>query len=339
MSPRERFLSAIAGEKVDRLPTQISFTPLAAEQAAAWLGVAVGDLPFALGNHVLDVFVNPIARVEGTTSFDLWGIGWDNTVNDGFQIDVHPLADRSQIAAYRFPDPDDPRFYADIAERIARNRAHHALLADVGFTLWERYYLLRGFEQAMEDLVLDPPLVEDLLDRILEVQSGVARNLVRLGIDVGYTGDDFGSQRGLLFSPATWRRFFRPRYQQLWGVFSSAGVPVCHHSCGDVRPIIGEMLDIGLDLLCPVQTQAMPPDQLADQWGDRLSFWGGISTQSVLPFGTPADVLAHIAHCKATLGRSGRYLIGPSHDMTSDVPRANFFAMLEGMEVQPQSVS
>lgn len=339
MSPRQRMLSAITGERLDRLPTQISFTPLAAEQAAGWLNVTVSDLPFVLGNHVVDVFVNPIERVEGSTSFDLWGVGWDNAVNDGFQINVHPLAVGEHLSGYRFPDPNDDRFYTDIAEQIARNNGHCAIFADIGFTLWERYYLLRGFEQAMEDLALNPLLVEDLLDQILEVQAGIARNLTRLRIDVGYTGDDFGSQRGLLFSPTTWQRFFKPRYQELWAVFSTVGVPVCHHSCGDVRSILSEMADIGLDMLCPVQTDVMPPEELADKWGDQMAFWGGISTQNVLPLGAPADVLAHIAHCKATLGRHNRYLIGPSHDITSDVPHGNFFAMLEGMEVEPQSVS
>jgi uroporphyrinogen decarboxylase len=334
MSPRERCLAAIAGHSVDRLPTQITFTPMAAEKVASWLAVSVADLPEALGNHLASAFVNPIARIEGDTSFDLWRVGWDNTINDGFQVNVHPLADLAQLPRYRFPDPDDPRFCTEISAGIARNQGQRAMMADIGFTLWERYYLLRGFTQAMEDLVTAPALVEDLLDRILEVQMGVARNLCGLGIDIGYTGDDFGSQRGLLFSPEMWARYFRDRYRKLWGVFRAAGLLVCHHSCGDVRPIIGEMIAAGLDLLCPVQTQAMPPEELAERWGDDLAFWGGISTQSVLPRGTPVEVLAHIAHLRQTLGRNGRYVLGPSHDMTSDVPKESFFAMLEGMGVE-----
>lgn len=339
MRPRERCLLALKGEKTDCLPTQISFTPLAAQQAASWLGVAVPDLPLVLGNHVLDILIDPRASVEGRTSFDLWGVGWDSTINDGFAIDVHPLADWEALTDYRFPDPDDPRFYTEISEITVRNAGEFAVFADIGFTLWERYYLLRGFEQAMEDLVAEPALVEDVLDNILAVWVGISRNLLALGIDVGYTGDDFGSQRGLLFSPEAWRRFFRPRYEKLWGMFAAAGVPVCHHSCGDVRAIIGEMAEIGLDILCPVQAQAMPLKELADRWGDRLAFWGGICTQKVLPFGSPRDVLAHIEYCKQTLGRRNRYLLGPSHDLTSDVSRDNFFAMLEGMEIEPKPLS
>ncbi|MCJ7751595.1 MAG: hypothetical protein MUQ65_10960, partial [Armatimonadetes bacterium] len=161
MSPRERLLAAVAGRQVDHLPTQVTFTPLAAEHAASWLGVAVSDLHSALGNHILDVFIDPRERTEGSTSFDLWGVGWDSTINDGFRIDVHPLAELDALSRYRMPDPDDGRFYTEIQRVVAENGGHCVVFADIGFTLWERYYLLRGFEQAMEDLVTDPVLVED----------------------------------------------------------------------------------------------------------------------------------------------------------------------------------
>jgi uroporphyrinogen decarboxylase len=336
MGNRERCLAAIRGDRTDRVPTHVSFTPAAAEQAAGWLRVAASDLPQVLDNHLITCFVRAIDRTEGNADFDLWGVGWDNTINDGFQIHVHPLAEMGAVSAYRCPDPDDPRLYAEVSRVVGENDGRLAVFGDMGFTLWERYYLLRGFEQAMEDLLTEPALVDDLLDQITETMCGIAAHLVRAGIDVGYTGDDFGSQRGLLFSPAVWRRFLRPRYERLWSIFRSANMPVCHHSCGDVRAILDEMADIGLDLLCPVQTQAMPADELANRWGHRLAFWGGISTQGVLPFGTREQILAHIQECRDTLGRRGRYILGPSHDMTSDVPRDNFFAMLEGMQIEPK---
>ncbi|MGQ9524219.1 MAG: uroporphyrinogen decarboxylase family protein [Armatimonadota bacterium] len=328
MTPRKRLLCAIAGRPTDDLPTQIEFTPLAAQQAARWLGVSVHDLPDVLGNHSLGLGVTGFVRSEGSTDFDAWGIGWDNTINDGFQVHVHPLTDLSELPSYSFPDPDDPRLYSGMEQAIADNAKHRAVSGQIGFCLWERYYLLRGFQNAVEDLITQPSLVEDMLDRILEVQAGIARNLVSLGIDIGYTGDDFGSQRGLLFSPELWRRYLKPRYRTLWGVFKNAGLPVVHHSCGDVRAILDDMIEIGLDVLNPVQTQAMPPDELADRWGDRLAFWGGICTQHVLPFGNPAEVEQHIAHCRATLGGRGRWVMGPSHAITSDVPRENFTALL-----------
>lgn len=336
MTPRERLLRALRGEPVDRLPTEIGFTPMAAEQAARWLGVAVADLGDVLDNHLLALAPQDVVRVEGPTNYDIWGIGWDNTINDGFQVQVNPLADLASLRTYRFPDPDDDRLYAGMEDAISENGGRRAVVGSIGFCLWERYYLLRGFEQAMEDLAAEPSLVEDLLERILQVQMGVARNFVAIGVDVGYTGDDFGSQRGLLFSPATWRRYIKPRYAKLWGVFRDAGLPVVHHSCGDVRAILDDMLEIGLDMLNPVQTHAMPPQELADRWGDRLAFAGGICTQKVLPFGTPSEVVEHVALCKRTLGRRGRYLMGPSHALTSDVPEANFRAMLDAMGVVPR---
>jgi uroporphyrinogen decarboxylase len=331
MSPRERTLAALAGRGVDRLPTQVDFTPLAARQAAQWLGVEVEALPYVLDNHLLFMAPREDFRVQGDTTFDAWGVGWDNTINDGFQINVHPLADMKDLGEYRFPDPDDERLYEGLSALVAADDGRRAVVGGIGFCLWERYYCLRGFEQAMEDLVSEPSLVEDVLDRILDVQCGVARNLIALGADVGYTGDDFGSQTGLLFSPGTWKRFFQPRYRVLWGVFREAGLPVAHHSCGDVRAILDDMISTGLDVLNPVQTQAMPCEELAARWGDRLAFWGGICTQRVLPFGTPEEVRDYVELCRGTLGRHGRCVLGPSHAVTSDVPRANFLAMLDAL--------
>ncbi len=95
------------------------------------------------------------------------------------------------------------------------------------------------------------------------------------------------------------------------------------------------MVEIGLDLLNPVQTHAMPPEELAERWGARIGFWGGICTQSVLPFGTPAEVKQFVKRCSATLGAGGRWIAGPSHALTSDVPRENFFALLDALEIEP----
>lgn len=333
MTSRERVLASLRAEVVDRLPTYVSFTPLAAEQAAGWLGVAVEELPRVLGNDLLCLMLHDHVYDAGTTSFDIWGVGWDNAINDGFQVDVHPLADIAALATYRFPDPDDPRLYAGFAETIARNNGELAVFFGNSWCLWERFYLLRGYEQAMEDLACEPALVEDLLDRIVEIQLRIVRNVLALGIDIAHAGDDFGAQRGLLFSPDTWRRLVKPRYARYWGAIKQAGAWVSHHSCGDVRSILDDMAEIGLDILTPVQTQAMPPEELADRWGDRLAFWGGICTQHVLPYGTPDDVRAHITRCRTTLARHNRWLQSPSHDLTSDVPRENFFAMLEGMGI------
>lgn len=334
ITPRERVLRAVRRQPADRLPTQITFTPLAAAQAAHWLGVEPAALPGVLGNHIEGVGINDIVRVEGDTSFDIWGIGWDNTINDGFQVNVNPLADLGDLQSYTFPDPDDPALYRGLQARIASNEQGRAMVGSMGFCLWEKYYLLRGFQSAMEDLVREPALVEDLLEHILAVQLAVARNLASLRIDAGHTGDDFGSQRGLLFSPVLWRKLLKPRYERLWSVFKSAGLPVIHHSCGDIRDILDDLIDIGLDVLNPVQTHAMPPEELASRWGDRLSFYGGICTQRVLPHATPDEVRAFIECLRATLGRRGGWIMGPSHDATSDMPRENFFAMLEAMGVR-----
>ncbi|MEK7767667.1 MAG: uroporphyrinogen decarboxylase family protein, partial [bacterium] len=185
------------------------------------------------------------------------------------------------------------------------------------------------------DLLEEPALVEDILERIVAVDVGILERLAELGVDWLHTGDDFGAQRGLQYSVATWRKFFRPRYARIWGVAAAAGLPQSHHSCGDVRPILDDLVEIGLGMLNPVQTNAMPPEELADRWGERLAFWGGLDTQHVLPFGSPAEVRAFVDRCRATLGRRARWFIAPSHTITSEVGRESFFALLDALELVP----
>lgn len=167
---------------------------------------------------------------------------------------------------------------------------------------------------------------------ILEYQIAIAKRFVKLGVDGGYTGDDFGSQNGLLFSPEIWREVFKPRYKKLWGVFKEAGRPVFHHSCGDIRKILPDMIEIGLDVLNPIQPQAMPIEELADKYGKNLTFWGGISVQKTLPFGTKGEVEKEIYESIQVLGRYNKYIVGPSHDMTSDISMENFDAMINSIQ-------
>lgn len=335
MTPRERVLGVLHGRPVDRFPVQLDFTPAAAAMVRGWLG---GRDPWSLDQHVLTVGLNDgRVRMDGTVAYDRWGVGWDMTSADGVRIARNPLADLADLKSYRFPDPDDSGWTEGLAERISRNGGKLAVVGSLGFCLWERYWVLRGFERAMEDLLEEPALVEDVLDRIVAVNTVLLKRLAALGVDWLHTGDDFGAQRGLQYSTETWRRFFKPRYARLWAVAREAGLPQSHHSCGDVRSILDDLAEIGLNMLNPVQTRAMPPEELSDRWGDRLAFWGGVCTQHVLPFESPAGIRAYLDRCRATLGRRDRWLIAPSHTITSEVPRASFFALLEALRIEPVS--
>jgi len=180
------------------------------------------------------------------------------------------------------------------------------------------------------DLVLKPAFVEELLERITDVQVALARRFVALGVDGGYFGDDYGAQRGMLFSPKMWRALFKPRLARMFAVFREAGLPIILHSDGDISAILPDLVEIGMTMLNPVQPEVLDHAWLRQAFGDRLAFYGGLSQQTVLSRGKPADVRAAVAECVRTLAADGTgLLIGPSHRMTSEVPLENVNAMLD----------
>ena len=150
------------------------------------------------------------------------------------------------------------------------------------------------------------------------------------GVDGGYFGDDYGAQRSLLFSPKLWRQMIKPRLARMFAVFRQAGLPVILHSDGDIWPILPDLVDIGLTCLNPVQPEVLNHERLFREFGKHLSFYGGISTQEVLPKVSPAEVRAATLACVRELAPDGTGLIlGPSHRMQSDIPAVNVAAMLE----------
>ena len=192
--------------------------------------------------------------------------------------------------------------------------------------LFERACWLRGMENFLLDLAADRPFAEWLLDRITDYQVAVAQRCIAAGVDCGRTGDDWGTQRGMLFSPTLWRALIRPRLARVWAVYQEAGLPVLHHSCGDIQPIIGDLVEMGLTILHPLQAM-MPRAALKAAYGDRLVFYGGIDCQGVVPVGTPEEVRAEAREAIRTLGARGGVVIGLTHTLTSETPLENVWAL------------
>jgi len=328
---KERVIRTLARQPVNYLPTYITFTQKMYSKMAKYFGVRPEDLYFYLDNHIIQVGLSEPVRIVGSVKYDSWGIGWD-LESEGFLIRHYPLMEDDAWVHYRFPDPSAPGLMDKAIDVVRRYGDEYFIISDQGFLLWERAWCLRGFEQTLIDFIEDPARVEDLLDRITEYQIAVAQRFIKARVDGGYTGDDYGTQRGLLFSPDTWRHFIKPRLARIWKVYKDAGLPVFHHSCGDVRPIIPDMIEIGLDVLMPIQPQAMPLEELKEEYGDRLAFLGGICTQKVLPFSSPEEIRREVSRVIDFMGRGGGYIIGPSHDITSDVPVENVLALLETLD-------
>ena len=274
---------------------------------------------------------------------DIWGVTWRQAhYDDGcyyWELAGHPLAEATiaDLDRYPWPNPLDAGYTAGLEER-ARDLyegSEYAIMADGGFkSFWELAYSLRGLEQLLIDLVLNPQFVTALLDKILEINlKGTGKFLDKAGkyITVFRTADDLASQQGCLFSPRVYRTLLKPYYKQYIDfVKSKTDASVFYHSCGNVTAFIDDLIEIGVDALNPVQVTALGDTKaLKARFGDRISFWGGIDTQRVLPLGTPEEVEAEVRLRIRDLAPGGGYIVGSVHNIQPDVPTANIVAMAE----------
>jgi uroporphyrinogen decarboxylase len=354
MKPRERVLAALNHQKPDRCPMQISFTPEFARRLEQDLrlkglkehnphgGGNLYELERALQEDMLLTSVgwaNSYYQEDGSYT-DEWGVGWSSigyTTPFGqgryTEISRHPLADDSAIEAYRAPDPRRPELYAAARRMIADFRANYWIVGVTVTTIFETAWALRGLDRLLMDFLLQPELAERILDIPFNYHLEAARRLVELGVDMIWTGDDMGAQQAMQISPQMWRRFFRPRMARLFSELKALNpaLKIAYHSDGYIEPIIPDLIEIGMDVLNPVQPACMDPAALKKKYGRRLCFWGSIDEQNTLPFGTPEDVSREVLARLRTLGADGGLVIGPTHHVQLDTPMANFWAMVNAI--------
>ncbi len=345
LTHKERIQRAIRREPVDRVPTQVNYTHAMGEKLAAHLGVPLDRLPVRMDNHLVrldppDAVRPPCSRrvsEDGRVAYDWWGAGW-STEEEGYFLVDPPLAGATALEGFSWPDPHAPHLLDETAQFLARYGDQHFCAPNFGFCLFERAWSLRGFEAFLMDLALNPTFVEDLLERITDIQVTLARRFVALGVDGGYFGDDYGMQKNLLFSPKTWRALFKPRLARMFAVFREAGLPVILHSDGDIAAILPDLVEIGMTVLNPVQPEVLDHAWLQRTFGSHLAYYGGVSTQTVLPHGTLAEVRAAVDECVQTLAPDGTgLLLGPSHRLMTDIPLENVDALLAAFAASGES--
>ena len=323
---KKRVLDAVNRISQDVLPTQIDYTPEMKVKIKKLLDIKDNEVDEKLDNHIKYLPLNDIVKIdkENGVKYDVWGIGWDQIPTEGFHIKHHPLFKSSNLTEYKFPEPTD-ELLSIIKERGRRERDNYFLLSLQDFTLFERCWCLRGYEKVLMDMYYREKEINYLLDGITDFNVEMSKKIVKLGIVDGLrTGDDVGTQRGMVISPEMFRKFFKKRYKKIWEIYKDKNLSIFHHSCGNIIEIIPDLIEIGLDVITPVQPEAMDSEKLSEEFGEKLSFLGGISTQNTLPFGTPQDVRNEVIDRIRVLGRNNGYIISPSHEVTSDCKPENF---------------
>lgn len=265
--------------------------------------------------------------VFGDKAEDEFGVVWSTSTIDRGQPVEHCLKQNS-LKGYRFPIADEATRFAELGAWCKANGRHFTVLW-VG-DLWERAVFMRGMENLLMDLYEAPQFVHGLLrgiaDYILETMQLL---FDRFEFDCVAVSDDYGAQRSLLISPRDWRVFIKPYLGEIYRAARRRGKVVFHHSCGNILPIIGDMIDMGLQILHPIQPEAMDSAQLKREFGRNLTFCGGVGTQRLLPLGTPGEVRSEVRRLKALMGEGGRYILEPGITIQADVPVENIAAMIE----------
>jgi len=269
---------------------------------------------------------------------DEWGVGWDlckyeTPFGAGHYTEIcgHPLADDDAITRYRPPDPNRPEIYRDAEALIRDHGSEYFIVGATVTTIFETAWALRGLEQLMVDFVEDPDLAATILDIPFQYHLTAARKLAAMGVDMIWTGDDIGGQAAMILSPTMWRRILKPRLATFFGELKriNPNLKIAYHSDGVINPVIPDLIEIGLDVLNPIQPACMDPAQLKREYGDKLCFWGSIDEQHTLPFGSPAEVRTEVLTRLETLGKGGGLIIGPTHHVQLDTPMENFWAMVD----------
>jgi uroporphyrinogen decarboxylase len=197
----------------------------------------------------------------------------------------------------------------------------------VWFTLFERFWFLRGFNNALTDPYIYPREFLRLIEKITEFNVASINMRLDLGLDGIFFSDDWGSQTNLLMKPDDWRKWYKPQYRRMFDAVHAGGGHVWMHLCGNVMDIIPDLMDIGLDVLNPVQPLAMPVDVLSKRFGGQLCFYGGLDVQGVLPRGTSREVEDEVRHLISALGCwGGGHVGGTSHTILPDTPTENVVA-------------
>lgn len=350
MTPRERWRALLSGKRPDRTPCDYWATAEVTARLLKELGCAnERELWERLG---IDKCIHLApkhprgkeAEWHIDSDFPIWNVGTKNVAyrdaSGGAAVYTetvtHPLAGvatAADIEEFDWPDPWD----WDVSSLRARCEAWQGYPVLAG--TYEPFYLychLRGLEQALEDLAVNPKILEAALERLYFIHESIIRRTLQEVadlVDFIYVAEDLGTQESLLMSPACFRRFLKPRMARMIDLVHSYGVKVFHHDDGAIRPLIPDLLEVGIDVLNPVQwrCRGMEREGLAKDYGASVVFHGGIDNQLTLPFGSPQDVRREVAENLRIFRQAKGYIVAPCHNLQPNTPTENILALYEAV--------
>jgi uroporphyrinogen decarboxylase len=343
MTSKERVRIALNHQIPDRVPLCADFVPEAAEALEKRLGVSdYYDMLVALGNDMLvaSAGISTVFYGQADENGEYvcpWGNTWkyfNNKFGSYTEVVKHALAndeDGSLLEAYRIPDPLEESQYDKLKEIIKKYGETHFICGSLACSIFEASWYTSGLVNVLEKIAIDPDYANALFDKMMEFPLKSGQKMIDLGVDMLWLGDDVGMQNRMMMSPDTWREYLKPRMKKLISTFKNykPEVKVAYHSCGYIKPIIPDLIEIGLDVLNPIQPMAMDPAEIKTEFGDKLSFWGSICIQNTLPNGSALDIQNEVKLRMDTIGKGGGFIMGPAHNVQADTSVENILAFYE----------
>ena len=334
MTKRECFFRTVSHKQPDITPYHISFTKGALENMTEYCGGT--DFLDKIGNCFtpvgFDLFGDEPEVSSGIVE-DRFGVRWDRTVDKDIGVICNKLITEETLESYKFPDPDDEALYAG-AQRAIDEAGDTIILGGFGFMIYERAWSLTGIQELLELMVLNKPFVHELFKRITDYNLRVVKNACELNIDGMRFGDDWGQQTGLIMGQDLWREFIKPCIKKIYEYVKSKDKFVMIHSCGKVQEIFPDIIECGVDIFNPFQPEVMDVYEMKQIYGDKLSFFGGISTQRLLPYGTKEETVLEVQKLLKEIGKNGGYIAAPAHDIPRDAKPENVLAMIDVLKNQ-----
>ena len=356
LSPRENILRTLRREGFEWTPLDAWFCDSQINDFQKRFGHTDYKTYLTLDHRWVKIFEKPgsenpagyyqFENLPDSTEFDEWGIGHSKGSAAAYHMTRmhHPLkgiSDTEKVANYPFPS-FSPSANQTMISKI--RDIHHqglAVICDLQMTIWEISWYLRSMEELIMDMMMEDEKANILLDRTTEYACQKARFYAASGVDIISLGDDIGTQTGPMISVEMWEHWLKPRHKKVIEAAREVNpdVLIFYHSCGHYTPFIPGLLEIGVDILNPIQPECMDFNSVHEQFGDKASFWGTLGSQQLLPFGSEEEIREEVYSRIKTCGEKGGIVLGPSHLVEPEVPFDNLVTMMNvARELYPRKL-
>ncbi len=347
VSNRENLLKTLRRQGFERVPVDFWFCEsqirdfrerFGHDDYETWFGLSHRRIEMEVKKNYANGFdLYKRETLPEDTVFEEYGIGHSKGSELAFHMTRmhHPLrgAELNEIIDYPYPTVDQKG-----REKMAGEVAHlHerglASLAFMQMTVWEASWYLRSMEDMMMDMMMEDDRAPALLDRITDFACAKAEAYAEAGADILSLGDDIGAQHSILIDVGLWEKWLKPRLAKVIDTARNINpeILIFYHSCGYIIPFLEQLVEVGVDILNPIQPECMEFEQVHDMVGDRASFWGTIGTQQILPFGSPQQVRQESLSRLHKCGEKGGICLGPTHIVEPEVPWENLLAIKEAV--------